>query len=50
MQTTDAEDQPGSLEKFQEVNSWQGCDGLKRFDVSGKIVRSQRISKYEEAR
>ena len=47
----ETEDKPSSLEKFLEVNSWEGGDGLKRFDaVSGKTVRTQTLSKYEEAR
>ena len=51
MQTIETEDKPSSLEKFLEVNSWEGGDGLKRFDaVSGKTVRTQTLSKYEEAR
>ena len=51
MQTIETEDKPGSLEKFMEVNSWEGGDGLKRFDaVTGKIVKTQTMSKYEEAR
>ena len=51
MQTIETEDKPGSLEKFLEVNSWEGGDGLKRFDaVSGKTVRTHTLSKYEEAR